>query len=106
MLPACASFFIGVPPPLEVGDAVKVLVSGSTIAQLGEYTVVGVQGEECVVEKEGEKMNLPCDRLVLTIKESRSWFLPLGAWEHHLSWNWWPLSMLPTCVSPRIQKYS
>ncbi|CDI80239.1 hypothetical protein, conserved [Eimeria praecox] len=62
-------FWAGVPPPVEVGDVVKVLEAGSTIVKRGEYTVVGVQGDECTVEKEGEKLNFPRDRLLLTIRK-------------------------------------
>lgn len=70
----CMALNTGVPPPVEVGDVVKVLEDGSTIVQSGEYTVVGVQGDECSVEKDGERINIPRDRLILTIRESRFGF--------------------------------
>ncbi|CDJ34808.1 uncharacterized protein EMH_0092910 [Eimeria mitis] len=62
-------FWSGIPPPVEVGDIVRVLETGSTIVQRGEYQVVGVQGDEYIVEKDGERTNVPRDRLLLTIKE-------------------------------------
>ncbi|CDJ51825.1 hypothetical protein, conserved [Eimeria brunetti] len=62
-------FWSGVPPPVEVGDVVKVMEAGSTIVQSGEYTIVGIQGDECIVEKEGERVKVSRDRVLLTVKE-------------------------------------
>ncbi|CDJ39102.1 hypothetical protein, conserved [Eimeria tenella] len=56
-----------VPPPLDVGDVVKVLGVGSTVLQQEEYTVAAVHGTAIAVEKDGVYLDFPRDRLILTI---------------------------------------
>ncbi|XP_026189752.1 uncharacterized protein LOC34619083 [Cyclospora cayetanensis] len=58
-----------IPPPLGIGDTVKLLQDGSTIMMRGEYTVTGVQNDEVSIEKEGERLTVPRDRLILTIQD-------------------------------------
>lgn len=61
----------GVPPPILIGDTVKLLESGSTIISPLEYTVVAAHGNEFVIADEGEQINVPRDRLLLTIGSSK-----------------------------------
>lgn len=70
----CDDANLGVPPPLDVGDVVKVLGVGSTVLQQEEYTVAAVHGTAIAVEKDGVYLDFPRDRLILTIGSSGGHF--------------------------------